>query len=92
MPELSVAPLDPPSYRVRVSEGASTTEHEVEVPPGFLAREGLAGVDREEVVRWTFGFLLEREPATSILGRFSLDLVPRYFPEYLEHLRARFGT
>lgn len=27
-------------------------------------------------------FLLDREPATSILPRFSLDVIGRYFPEY----------
>ncbi len=88
---MKVTPLGPSSYRVSVRGGTGTTDHEVEVPAGFLARQGLGGVDGEEVVRWTFGFLLEREPATSILRRFSLDVVPRYFPEYLEQLRARFG-
>jgi hypothetical protein len=33
-------------------------------------------------VRASFRFLLDREPATSILARFSLDVISRYFPEY----------
>ena len=34
-------------------------------------------------------FLLEREPATSIMRQFSLDVIPRYFPEYRDEIRRR---
>jgi hypothetical protein len=34
-------------------------------------------------------FLLEREPPTSILSEFSLDVIPRYFGEYDAELRRR---
>jgi hypothetical protein len=30
----------------------------------------------------SFEFLLEREPASSILSRFALPVIERYFPEY----------
>ena len=33
------------------------------------------------VVRAAFEFLLEREPASSILGKFDCALIRRYFPE-----------
>ena len=36
----------------------------------------------EELVRRSFDFLLEREPNTSILRRFDLSVIARYFPEY----------
>lgn len=42
-----------------------------------------------EVVRESFAFLLEREPATSILRRFSLDVISGYFPEYPTDMRRR---
>jgi hypothetical protein len=61
----------------------------VRVPAELLDDLGLAGVDRELVVRESFAFLLEREPASSILGEFSLDVVPRYFPEFYDELRSR---
>jgi hypothetical protein len=36
----------------------------------------------ERVVRESFRFPLGREPASSILSRFSLSDITRYFPEY----------
>ncbi len=47
---------------------------------------------RREYQQWTrasFEFLLEREPATSILREFSLDVISRYFPGYPAEIRAR---
>jgi hypothetical protein len=41
------------------------------------------------VVRESFHFLLEREPATSILRQFSLSDISRYFPEYPSELERR---
>jgi hypothetical protein len=41
------------------------------------------------VVRESFNFLLEREPATSILREFSLYDIARYFPEFPDELRRR---
>jgi hypothetical protein len=42
-----------------------------------------------DLVRASFEFLLEREPATSILHEFSLDVISRYFPGYPAEIRAR---
>jgi len=39
-----------------------------------------AGV--EDLVRRSFEFLLERESPGSILGRFDLAVIQRYFPDY----------
>ncbi|MGH2711866.1 MAG: hypothetical protein ACRDH9_11770 [Actinomycetota bacterium] len=49
----------------------------------------LGEIEPEEVVRASFEFLLEREPATSILPEFSLDQIGRYFPEYFLELPGR---
>jgi hypothetical protein len=43
----------------------------------------------ERLVRESFVFLLEREPASSILSRFSLQDIARYFPEYGEEIARR---
>ena len=44
-----------------------------------------------DVVRRSFEFLLEREPASSILSRLSLDDISRYPPEYERELARRLG-
>jgi hypothetical protein len=63
----------------------------VQVPATLVEDLGLTDVDRELVVRETFAFLLEREPPSSILGEFSLDVVSGYFPEFYDELRRRLG-
>jgi hypothetical protein len=88
---VTITALDPDSFGVQLEDGATTTSHRVHVPAGLVADLGLADVDRELIVRETFAFLLEREPPSSILGEFSLDVIPRYFPEYHDELRRRLG-
>ncbi len=92
MSEITITAMEPGHYGVQVTEGDTTTSHRVAVPDDLLDDLGLAGVDAELLVRETFGFLLDREPATSILREFSLDQVPQYFPDYYDELRARLVT
>ena len=47
------------------------------------------GEDPERLVRASFEFLLEREPASSILAEFELSDIARYFPEYWDELARR---
>jgi hypothetical protein len=65
------------------------TSHQVSVPARFPASLGCGHVEPGELVRASFEFLLEREPATSILHEFSLDVISRYFPGYPAEIRAR---
>jgi hypothetical protein len=74
-----------------VSEGGRQTTHRVTVPERLGGGLELPGDDLSEVVRRSFEFLLEREPVSSILSRFSLDDISRYFPEYERELARRLG-
>lgn len=79
---------------VRVRDDRSTTEHEVTVdeidlPP---ALDGAGVPEVERLVTATFEFLLEREPKESILRRFDLPVVARYFPEYPDEIARRVAT
>ena len=67
------------------------TSYEVSVPAGFPASLGCDHVAPGELVKASFEFLLEREPATSILREFSLDVISRYFPGYPAEISARLG-
>ena len=49
-------------------------------------------VDEAELVRASFEFLLEREAKESILTRFDLPVIGRYFPEYEPEIRKRLGA
>ena len=92
MSDIAVTPLDEGAFGVRVTEGDVHTDHRVTVPDDLLDDLGLAGADRGTVVREAFAFLLEREPATSILPEFSLDEIGRYFPEFTTELPRRLTT
>ena len=89
MTTMRVVPMAPGEFGVEVTEGHEVTGHQVRLPPAFLDDLLLTDVDEEQIVRETFDFLLEREPATSILAEFSLDDVSRYFPEFPQELQRR---
>jgi hypothetical protein len=87
--DISIAPLAPRAFQVQVREGQRETTHQVMVPERLGERLELREDDLERVVRESFRFLLEREPATSILRQFSLSDISRYFPEYPSELERR---
>ncbi len=92
MSEISVTAMEPLHFGVQVTEGDLTTSHRVRVPSSMLDDLGLTEDDAPVVVRETIGFLLEREPATSIMREFSLEDVSRFFPDYLDELTARLAS
>jgi hypothetical protein len=85
MAKIAITPLGPREFQVEVSEGGRRTTHRVAVPES-LGEVQLPADDLEPVVRESFRFLLEREPASAILSRFSLSDITSYFPEYLGEL------
>ena len=74
-------------YRVVVKQGRNETKHEVTVTPDEVARYA-PGTTPERLLEASFEFLLEREPASSILSRFALPVIERYFPEYPRVIRS----
>lgn len=83
---ITVESLGGSKYRVTVEEGATRTEHEVIAAPGDAARYA-PGTAPEQLLKASFEFLLEREPKESILRRFDLPVIERYFPEYPRKIR-----
>jgi hypothetical protein len=66
---------------VDVSDAAGTSHHLVRVSRTDFDR-WRRGRSPEQLVRDSFGFLLERESKDSILREFDLSMIKRYFPEY----------
>jgi len=73
-------------YRVVVTQGKNKTTHDVTVTPEDVARYA-PGATPERLLEASFEFLLEREPASSILSHFALPVIERYFPEYPRVIR-----
>jgi hypothetical protein len=88
---IRITPAGSHEFGVEVTEGDETTAHRVIVPKSLLDEWGLEDSDSEAVVRESFAFLMEREPASSILPEFSLAIILRYFPEYRDELPERLG-
>ena len=76
------------SCRVTVGGPGTPTTHEVTVTAADLDRLAPGAVSPEDLVRRSFLFLLAREPRDSILRRFDLALIGRYFPEYEREIRG----
>lgn len=89
MSEVQVTGMGPGQFGVQVREGDVETGHRVSVPGELLEDLGLAEGEEEQLVRESFAFLLEREPATSILREFDLASISNFFPDYLDELRRR---
>ena len=89
MPDIDVRATGPHEYAVVVDAGRERTRHTVRVPQRLLAELGLTEAAEAALVRESFAFLLEREPASAILREFELDVIARYFPEYPGEIGAR---
>jgi hypothetical protein len=75
-------------YRVVVTQGRNKTTHDVTVTPEDIERYA-PGSTPERLLEASFEFLLEREPASSILSQFALPVIERYFPEYRRVIREK---
>lgn len=89
MTDISITAMGPRQFGVQVREGDAETNHRVTVPESLIDDLQLGEDDLERVVRESFAFLLDREPASSILPEFSLNEISRYFPEYTDELTTR---
>jgi hypothetical protein len=66
---------------VTVSEGGSSTRHQVRVSRRDIDRWA-RGRSAEDLVRDSFAFLLKQESKESILREFDLSVIQRYFPDF----------
>jgi hypothetical protein len=77
---------DPLSFAVTVSDGAGESRHQVTMAQETCRQLGGGGHAPERVIAAAFAFLLDREPKESILPRFDVTVISRYFPEFEREL------
>lgn len=87
--KIEVDPTGEGEFRVRVIEGATETSHRVTLKRADYERLASGNVEPAELVRRSFEFLLQNEPKESILGRFDLTVIGRYFPQYEREIKRR---
>ena len=44
-------------------------------------------ISKKKLLAYSFQFLMKREPNTSILSFFELNIISKYFPEYEEEIK-----
>ena len=76
---------DPLEFEVTVRDGDGAKRHQVTVSRKICERLG-GGHEPEQLLKAAFGFLLDREPKDSILTRFDVSVISRYFPEFEREL------
>ena len=81
---------DPMEFDVKVREGQGESRHRVTAARRDLQRLAPDALPAD-CIEAAFRFLLEREPKESILSRFDLMTIARYFPEFEAELPRYFG-
>ena len=81
-----VAEGDPLDFEVVVREGRGETHHHVTMSREMCERLTGGKHTPERCLEAAFRFLLDREPKESILGRFDVTAISRYFPEFEREL------
>ncbi len=77
---------DPLEFEVVVREGKGETRHHVTMARETCERLAAGKHTPERCLEAAFQFLLDREPKESILQRFDVTVVSRYFPEFEREL------
>lgn len=77
---------DPLEFEVSVRMGGGETRHHVTMGRDTCERLTMGTHTPERCIEATFEFLLDREPQGSILRRFDITVVSRYFPEFEREL------
>lgn len=88
-PRIDVETVSPEEFQVRVADAKSERSYRVTLKKPDYHRIAAGTVEPAELVRRSFEFLLENEPKESILARFDLPIIGRYFPQYEREMKRR---
>lgn len=83
---------DPLAFEVIVRDDRSESRHAVSMSRQTCERLAGGAHPPERCVEAAFRFLLDREPKESILGRFDVTVITRYFPEFERELPHYLGA
>jgi len=73
-------------FQVTVADSITTT-HEVTVNDQSLTDLTEDKVTKEQLLEFSFNFLLDREPNTSILSKFDINVISKYFSDYRDEVK-----
>ena len=79
--KISITTKDQDTFSVTAT-GSSTTTHTVTITDQIHSKLAGGKISKESLLKKSFEFLLQREPNTSILAKFKLEVISQYFPDY----------
>ena len=82
---ISIKKLSDDVFKVTVVETATTT-HTVTVTDQRLNDLTDNNVTKRQLLEFSFKFLLDKEPNTSILTSFDINVISRYFSDYRDEV------
>ena len=89
--EILITKLTKDKFEITVSAN-QITKHIVFVTDEILFNLTKNKVSKEDLLNFSFNFLLERESNNSILSSFDLTVISKYFPEYTQKVSDKFNV
>ena len=83
---ISIKKISDDLFEVTVAKTATTT-HAVTVTEQSLTNLTDNNVTKTQLLEFSFEFLLKREPNTSILSSFDINVITKYFPNYRDEVK-----
>ena len=81
--KILIEELSDEEFQVTVNAKKSTI-HNVTLTDDTYKNLTNQKVSKEQLIEFSFKFLLEREPNTSILSSFELSAISTYFPQFIK--------
>ena len=83
---ISINKISDDLFEVTVA-GRITTTHKVTVTDESLTKLTDNNVTKTQLLNFSFRFLLEKEPNTSILSSFDINVISKYFSNYRDEVK-----
>ena len=80
--ELLITELSKDKFEITVNAD-QIIKHVVSVTDQMLLNLTKNKISKEELLNFSINFLLEREPNTTILSKFEIIVISKYFSEYI---------
>jgi len=83
---ITVNKQDENTFQVTIDEDNSKSTHTVTVDDKYHKKLTGGVIPKEDLIKKSFEFLLEREPKESIMSKFDLKVINKFFPEYESYI------
>jgi len=86
---IEVKKKDGQEFMVRLEEEGTSRRYNITLDESYYQELTGGKITKEELIKKSFEFLLEREPKESILSKFNLRVISRYFPEFEDKIKDK---